>query len=120
MVGSESQYGEQEPVDGLFATGEWLRAVVVTRGAGDVVIYDRDGPVAYPAQEVLPVDTTGAGDAFAAGFLRQVAAGGTLSEAATTGIAWASATVQSPASIPPPWRVVRDSVRDLLLKRRQD
>jgi sugar/nucleoside kinase (ribokinase family) len=62
------------------------------------------------------VDTTGAGDAFAAGFLRQIAGGGTLGEAAAAGIAWASVTVQSSASIPPPWRVVRAGIRDVLPK----
>jgi ribokinase len=118
VIGSETQYGEQARADGVFATGDRLQAVVVTRGADGVVIYDRDGSAAYPAQQVLPVDTTGAGDAFAAGFLRQIAVGGTHGEAAAAGIAWASATVQSPASIPPPWHVVDDSVRDLLPKRR--
>jgi len=116
VIGSETQYGEQTPADGFFATGDRLQAVVVTRGADGVDIYDRDGPAAYPAQHVLPVDTTGAGDAFAAGFLRQIAVGGTHGQAAAAGIAWASATVQSPASIPPPWHVVKDS--DLLPKRR--
>ncbi|SRR6266568_3108541 len=117
VLGSEMQYGQREPADGLFSVGGRLRAVVVTRGAEGVVVYDRDGPAAYPAQEVRPVDTTGAGDAFAAGFLRQVAAAGTFTEAATAGIAWASATVQSAASIPPPWEVVRDSHRDLPARR---
>jgi sugar/nucleoside kinase (ribokinase family) len=82
--------------------------VVVTRGPDGVVIHDRDGSTACPAQPVAVVDTAGAGDAFAAGFLRQIAGGGTLGKAAATGIAWASVTVQSPASIPPPWEVVRD------------
>src|SRR6266702_3094363 len=101
VIGSQTQYGEQAPADGFFATGARLQAVVVTRGADGVVIYDRDGPAAYPAQQVLPVDTTGAGDAFAAGFLRQIAAGGTHGEAAAAGMGWASPTGQSPASIPP-------------------
>jgi sugar/nucleoside kinase (ribokinase family) len=82
-----------------------------------VVIHDHDGSTAYPAQPVAVVDTTGAGDAFAAGFLRQIAGGGTLGEAAAMGIVWASATVQSPASIPPPWQVVCDGGGDVLPKR---
>jgi sugar/nucleoside kinase (ribokinase family) len=90
--------------------------VVVTRGPGGVVTHSREGSTAYPAQPVGVVDTTGAGDAFAAGFLRQVAGGGTLKEAVAVGIAWASVTVQSPASIPPPWQVVRDGIRDVLPK----
>jgi ribokinase len=118
VIGSDTQHRGQDHRDGVFATDERMRAVIVTRGADGVVIHDRDGSVAYPAQEVTPVDTTGAGDAFAAGFLRQIAVGGTHGEAIAAGIAWASATVQSPGSIPPPWHVVEDSIRDLLPKRR--
>src|SRR6266700_1160613 len=50
VIGSGTQYGEQTPADGFFATGGRLQAVVVTRGAGGVVVYDRDGPAAYPAR----------------------------------------------------------------------
>src|SRR5262249_29308871 len=116
VIGSETQYGDQNLQDIVFTGGGTLRAVVVTRGSDGVVIHDRDGSIAYPAQAVAVVDTTGAGDAFAAGFLRQIADGEPLSEAAAAGIAWASATVQSPASIPPPWSVVRDGSGDVLPK----
>jgi sugar/nucleoside kinase (ribokinase family) len=116
VIGSETQYGDQNLQDIVSAGGGTLRAVVVTRGPDGVVIHDQDGSTAYPAQPVAVVDTTGAGDAFAAGFLRQIADGGTLGEAAATGIAWASATVQSPASIPPPWQVVFDGGGELLPK----
>jgi sugar/nucleoside kinase (ribokinase family) len=116
VVGSETQYGDQNLQD-IVSTGDGtLRAVVVTRGPDGVVIHHQDGSTAYPARPVAVVDTTGAGDAFAAGFLRQIVGGGTLGEAAVAGIAWASVTVQSPASIPPPWQVVRDSIHDVLPK----
>jgi ribokinase len=116
VIGSETQYGDQYLQDIVSAGGGTLQAVVVTRGPDGVVIHDRDGSTAYPAQPVAVTDTTGAGDAFAAGFLRQIAGGGTLGEAAAAGIAWASVTVQSPASIPPPWQVVRDRCGDVLPK----
>jgi ribokinase len=114
VIGSETQYGDQNLQEIVSTGGGTLQAVVVTRGPGSVVIHDRDGSTAYPAQPVAVVDTTGAGDAFAAGFLWQVAGGGTLGEAAAVGIAWASVTVQSPASIPPPWQAVRDGASDVL------
>jgi ribokinase len=113
VIGSQTQYGDQNLPDIVSTGGGTLRAVVVTQGADGVAIHDYDGSTAYPAQPVAVVDTTGAGDAFAAGFLQQIAGGGTLREAAVAGIAWASVTVQSSASIPPPWRVVRGSIRDL-------
>jgi sugar/nucleoside kinase (ribokinase family) len=89
-----------------------MRAAVVSRGADGVVFHGRGGSLAYPAHRVSAVDTTGAADAFAAGFLYKVVAGASEGHAVGAGIAWAAATVQSPASIPPPWQVVRDSVRD--------
>jgi sugar/nucleoside kinase (ribokinase family) len=116
VIGSETQYGDQNLQEIVSAGDGTLRAVVVTRGPDGVVIHDRHGSTAYPAQPVAVVDTTGAGDAFAAGFLRQIAGGGTFEEAAVAGIAWASVTVQSPASIPPPWEIVRADGGDVLPK----
>jgi len=116
VIGSETQCGDQNLQD-IVSTGDGtLRAVIVTRGPDGVVIHDNDGLTSYPAQPVAPVDTTGAGDAFAAGFLRQIAGGGTRGEAAAAGIAWASVTMQSSAFIPPPWDVVRDGGGDVLPK----
>lgn len=112
VIGSESQYDHQDPRRGVLAGEGTVRAVVVTRGADGVVIHGRSSSVGYPAHRVSAVDTTGAGDAFAAGFLHQVAAGASVDHAASAGIAWAAATVQSPASIPPPWSAVGDSIRD--------
>jgi ribokinase len=112
VIGSESQFGHQDPRRGILAGEEIVRAVVVTRGADGVVIHGRGNSLGYQAHQVPAVDTTGAGDAFAAGFLYQVAAGASVDHAAAAGIAWAAATVQSPASIPPPWQAVRDSIRD--------
>jgi sugar/nucleoside kinase (ribokinase family) len=107
VIGSQTQYGEQNLQDIVSAGGGTLRAVVVTRGPDGVVIHDRDGSTAYPVQPVAVVDTTGGGDAFAAGFLRQIGARGTLEEAAAGGIAWASVAVQAPASIPRLGKLVR-------------
>ncbi len=45
------------------------RLVVVTCGADGAEAYAPDGDVVHPGFDVEPVDTAGAGDAFAAGFL---------------------------------------------------
>lgn len=45
------------------------RVVVVKRGADGASVYTPDGTFEHPGFGVDPVDTTGAGDAFAAGFI---------------------------------------------------
>jgi sugar/nucleoside kinase (ribokinase family) len=111
VIGSEAQYGRQDPW-GEVGEGA-VRAVVVTRGADGVVIHRRDSSLAYPAHQVPAMDTTGAGDAFASGFLYQIAVGASVDRAASVGIAWAAAAVQSLASIPPPWQAVHGGICDL-------
>ncbi len=56
--------------------------LIVTRGADDTLVFRREGaPLAIPTLPVLPVDTVGAGDAFAGCFAARLAAGATLTAA---------------------------------------
>lgn len=67
--------------------------VVCTR-SGDPVILIRDGErVEVPVTRVTPVDATGAGDQFAAGFLYGVATGQTLEVAGKMGVAAAAEVI---------------------------
>ena len=75
LLGSRQQYAGQDPRSALSSGFAMPVAAVVTRGAEGVVVHDRDGSAAYPAQQADVVDTTGAGDAFAAGFLHQISSG---------------------------------------------
>ena len=111
LIGSRQQFGDQDPVGALSGAVPMPRAVVVTEGAAGVTVHDHDGSVPYPARQVDVVDTTGAGDAFAAGFLYRVVSGAALAEAVSTGITWATAAVQEPASIPPTWSQVAGGTR---------
>jgi sugar/nucleoside kinase (ribokinase family) len=52
-----------------------LGMAVVTHGAEGCTVVTRGGPFASPAADVTVVDTTGAGDAFAAGFMYGLDAG---------------------------------------------
>jgi sugar/nucleoside kinase (ribokinase family) len=59
--------------------------VVCTRSGSDVVIRARETVVTVPVQRVVPVDATGAGDQFAAGFLYGLATGQPLEVAGRMG-----------------------------------
>jgi ribokinase len=54
------------------------RGVVVKHGSAGATVYTADGTWTHPGFEVDPVDTTGAGDAFAAGFLWVIVERGSL------------------------------------------
>lgn len=68
---------------------EWLargaRLAVVTRGPDGATVADASGLWHVPAEPVEPVDTTGAGDSFIAGFLLARLRGASLPEAAHAG-----------------------------------
>jgi sugar/nucleoside kinase (ribokinase family) len=72
----------------LIARG--VGVVAVTRGAQGAVVVDADAVVEIPAYAVTPVDTTGCGDAFSAGFVVGRTLGRDLADAARLGCAAAS------------------------------
>ncbi|MBR9844186.1 MAG: adenosine kinase [Rhodobacteraceae bacterium] len=59
--------------------------VVCTRSGHDVVLVQGDEEAVVPVDEITPVDATGAGDQFAAGFLYGVATGRSLEVAGRMG-----------------------------------
>lgn len=67
--------------------------IVCTRSGDDVVLVEGDQTVRVPVDEVKPVDTTGAGDQFAAGFLYGVATGTSLEVAGRMGCIAASEVI---------------------------
>jgi sugar/nucleoside kinase (ribokinase family) len=78
---------------GVVAGG--ARAAVATRGAAGAMAIDPDGRVDVPAEPVSVLDTNGAGDAFAAGFLLASLAGGDLRESMMAGTRQAARCVAS-------------------------
>jgi sugar/nucleoside kinase (ribokinase family) len=78
-------------VDGCRALlAEGVPCVVATRGADGAMVVTADEVIEVPAFAVDVVDTTGCGDAFSAGFLRGVALGRPLRDAAVLGSAAAA------------------------------
>lgn len=110
-------FGNEEEVQALFpnvsldeavdALAQRCEVAVITRGArGSTLV--RDGEkVDVPAQEVHVVDTTGAGDQFAAGVLTALALGESLEVAGTLGAAAAAAVISRLGA-----RLPRDLVLD--------
>jgi len=75
--------GLEDPLDGAKALHEaGARTVVVKLGARGCMVLSRGGSFQVPAFEVETLDTTGAGDCFAGGFLAAIQRGYTEVEAA--------------------------------------
>jgi sugar/nucleoside kinase (ribokinase family) len=88
---------------GRRAAGAILRSTIVTRGSAGASAYTADAVVNVAAPKVRAVDTTGAGDAFAAGLVHALVAGASLAEALGTAVAWgAEATRWEGSSLPEP------------------
>lgn len=77
--------------------------VVVKRGASSTLVRLKDAaPVEVPAQQVAKVvDTTAAGDSFAAGYLAKRLLGGSAEDAAAWGNRLAATVIQYPGAIIP-------------------
>jgi sugar/nucleoside kinase (ribokinase family) len=82
--------GCTDAVEAAGALAERVGSAVVKRGAAGVVWSAGGEPVIVPSVAAEVVDTTGAGDAFAAGFL---AAGGAGTEALRAGVVLAARAV---------------------------
>lgn len=87
--------GTHDPSDQMALLGLSYGLVVIKRGARGAVVGDRDGMrLDLPAPTVPVRDTTGAGDAFAAGFVAAALAGETLDKALLAAITLGSGAVQ--------------------------
>ncbi|MGH2819362.1 MAG: carbohydrate kinase family protein, partial [Actinomycetota bacterium] len=88
--------GASTDEDAARALLELHEGVVVTRGRSGCMVATRDDPLprAVPVERsIAPVDATGAGDAFAAGFLHSWLSGSDPPEAARAGHALAATSV---------------------------
>jgi len=101
LVGSESDLPPAFLADpwanGREVAGEMLRLVVVTRGPRGAEAFEASGSVAVPAPAVPHVvDSTAAGDVFAAGLVHGLALGRPTRATLETAVAWGAATVACP------------------------
>lgn len=75
----------QRQLDALLDLG--IRCAVVKRGADGAMVATADGRLSAPAVAVPVIDTVGAGDAFVAGWLADLARGATLRQCLDTALA---------------------------------
>ncbi|MDO9525220.1 MAG: adenosine kinase [Gemmobacter sp.] len=89
VIGNEhewcSLYQVENLDDALAMASADCPLIVCTRSGSDVVLIGPEGRVSAPVHRIVPVDATGAGDQFAAGFLYGLATGQTLRTAGQMG-----------------------------------
>lgn len=82
VIGNEHEWKSLYETDDLGSALEQAAAesglIVCTRSGHDVVLVEGDQTVTVPVTTIVPVDATGAGDQFAAGFIYGMATGQTL------------------------------------------
>ncbi|WP_306151338.1 adenosine kinase [Roseovarius sp. MMSF_3281] len=82
VLGNEHEWKSLFETDDLGAALEQAASesglIVCTRSGHDVVITEGDDSISIPVSPIAPLDTTGAGDQFAAGFLFGMASGAPL------------------------------------------
>jgi sugar/nucleoside kinase (ribokinase family) len=82
VIGNEHEWKSLYETEDLGTALEQAAAesglIVCTRSGHDVVLVQGDQTVSVPVAEIVPVDATGAGDQFAAGFLYGLATGQSL------------------------------------------
>lgn len=87
--------GSTEPEGIVSALLERFPVIALTLGADGCLVAQADGErVSVPAHPVTVVDTTGAGDAFAAGFLAEWVRSGSVVRAGSAGVAAAAESVR--------------------------
>jgi sugar/nucleoside kinase (ribokinase family) len=93
--------GTDDPHSAVDTLLEFVPIVVIKLGPRGVVGASRDERVELPAIDVRVVDTTGAGDAFSAGFLPAWLAGAPLAEALSAAVATSARAVGRVGAGPP-------------------
>jgi sugar/nucleoside kinase (ribokinase family) len=93
--------GRRDPADAGTLLAARTGTAVVKCGAAGVLVCDGDRPpLPVPAPAATVVDVTGAGDAFAAGYLLARAAGASPAEAAASGASLAAQAVSTKGAWP--------------------
>ena len=105
VIGSRNDFPvEINPLDHL----DRFASIVLTEGMQGAVLYSGGTEIRQPAFKVEVKDTTGAGDAFIAGYLAGIAHDLTTTQSLEIAAKWAASAVQSESSVPPAFEVVKE------------
>lgn len=112
LLGSESDLSAADPLGmGRLVAGDVLRWMVLTRGAHGARAFGAAGEeLVVPALPSRAVDSTGAGDAFAAGLCHALAHGAAMADALHEAARWGAAKVAEEGSA-----LSAESVRRLMV-----
>jgi sulfofructose kinase len=80
--------------------GDSLKYFIVTDGDAGALVYSQEEVQQVAAVSATVVDTTGAGDAYAAGVIHGLCSGDNIVNAMEEGARWAAFAVETPSSIP--------------------
>lgn len=105
LIASASDVGPELLEDPFAAgrriAGDVLQWIVVTHGARGAVAHGAGTVLEVPTRKVSPVDTTGAGDSFAAGLVHALVGGAPMAAALTCAVDWgAEATLWESSVLP--------------------
>jgi sugar/nucleoside kinase (ribokinase family) len=104
-IGSRNDFPvEINPLDHL----DRFASIVLTEGMQGAVLYSGENEIRQPAFKVEVKDTTGAGDAFIAGYLAGIAHELSTTQSLEIAAKWAASAVQSESSVPPVFEVVKE------------
>ena len=104
LIGSRNDFSNDlNPLEHL----DRFTTIVLTDGVNGSVAFSGSGEIKQPAYEVAVKDTTGAGDAFIAGYLAGIAHELNPADCLEIAAKWAASAVQVSASIPPAFEVVK-------------
>lgn len=103
---------------GRRVAGDWLQWMIVTHGPDGAIAYGHGRRIEQRAPEVEVVDSTGAGDAFAAGLVHALATGEGMEAALGIAVRWGTASVGYEGTIPPEDFLQRVSAQRRCDKRR--
>ena len=105
LIGSQNDFSSSLRIEDHLHR---FTSIVLTDGMNGSVLYSAGKELHQPSYKVEVKDTTGAGDAFIAGYLAGLAHALTPTQSMEIAAKWATSAVQFHSSVPPAFEVVKE------------